>query len=82
MFEWVNWAAEQVDLIANGDSFYQQSLSVQQALVDEFERIVMGLPEIEKDLILDYLNAVTEMEYRKSQLAYQLGKQVGQKKKE
>ena len=81
MLEWVNWAAEQVDLIANGDSIYQQSLTVQQALVDEFERIVMGLPEIEKDLILDYLDAVTEMEYRKSQLAYQLGKQVGQKKK-
>ena len=81
MLEWVNWAAEQVDLIANGDSIYQQSLTVQQALVDEFERIVMGLPEIEKDLILDYLDAVTEMEYRKSQLADQVGKQVGQKKK-
>lgn len=67
--------------MATNDDCFLELQGVHNELVEAFDQFVIGLPESQKKLVTDYLDAVTEMEYRKTQLAYQLGKQVGQKKK-
>ena len=66
MLEWVNWAADQVDRIASKDEIYLGLLGVQRELGDAFDRFLLELPEEDRTLVLDYLDVVSEMEYRKS----------------
>lgn len=79
MLEWVYWAADQVDELAKVDRDYLEVSMKQEQLVSDFEALLSRLPAEERELILEYMLAEGEMQYRKTQLAYEFSKQVGRK---
>ena len=82
ILEWVYWAADRVDELARSDPEYREFARRQAELADAFEAFLDTLDENSRERILDYMEAEGDMAYRKMQLAYEFGKQIGRKQME
>lgn len=79
MLEWVYWAADRVDELAKSDPDFRDFAEQQERLAPAFEALAAGLTDTDRELLLDYMEAAENMQYRKTQLAYEFGKQVGRR---
>ena len=73
MLEWVWRASEQVQRLADMDSEYQE-LSHKRAELDEaFSALLSRLSPEDRDLLLEYMDIVGNLQYRFTQLAWRYG---------
>lgn len=79
MLEWVYWAADQVSALAKSDPEYRELSDRQEDLGPKYEAVLERLSPEDRELILDYTEVATNLEYRTAQLAYEFGKQVGRR---
>ena len=74
MLEWIYGTAERVDEFTNRDPEYQELARQQRWLVDDFEALLKRLQKDDRELLLEYMEVVGNMQYRKTQLAWQYGR--------
>ena len=72
--KWVLRVAEQVDALAKSDPEYCELAQQQALLVTAFELLVERMDPVDRELLLDYMDVVGNMQYRFSQLAWLYGK--------
>ena len=73
--KWVFRVAERVDALAKADPEYCELAQQQALLVTAFESLVERMDPVDRELLLDYMDVVGNMQYRFSQLAWLYGKQ-------
>jgi hypothetical protein len=69
--------AERVTAKAGGDSYYQELLCQCEIKEIEYHRIICKLLPTEQEQVDDYVAVCEELEYRRTQLAYELGLEDG-----
>ena len=74
MNEWEHWAMDMVTEIAARDKAFLELKEEHDALVDRFERLLESLKEDDRELILDYLNISGDLDYRRAQIAFDVGR--------
>ena len=74
MLEWVLRIADRVDALAKLDPEYQELACHQAELEPEYTRLLEKLPDTDRELLLEYMDVVGNMQYRFSQLAWFYGK--------
>lgn len=79
MLEWVYWAADQVSALAQSDPEFRELADRQEDLGPKYEAVLERLSPQDRELILDYTEVATDLQYRTTQLAYEFGKQVGRR---
>ena len=72
--KWVFRVAERVDALAKADPEYCELAQQQALLVTAFESLVERMDPVDRELLLDYMDVVGNMQYRFSQLAWLYGK--------
>jgi hypothetical protein len=75
MLEWVWRASEQVQQLANNDPEYQQLARRRMELEPGFQTLLDKLTEEDREALLDYMEAESDLHYRYSQLAWLYGRQ-------
>ena len=75
MLEWVWRASEQVQQLANNDPEYQQLARRRMELEPGFQMLLDKLTEEDREALLDYMEAESDLHYRYSQLAWLYGRQ-------
>lgn len=76
MDEWNDYAADLVDGLARADLPYRELYQQAKELEPAFQTLYARLSDAEKEALDGYMCAHENMEYRKSQLAYFLGKSL------
>ena len=76
MLDWINYGADRVDAVAAGDGEYQALVAALRAVEDAHAAVLQKLTEEERELMLEYEDLITEIEYRKTQIAYYLDPKV------
>ena len=74
MLEWVYRIADRVDALARVDPEYRELDRQRLALEGEYSRFLERLDEEDRELLLEYMDVVGNMQYRKTQLAWLYGK--------
>ena len=74
MHAWENWAMDRVLEITRRDDAFQELMAEHNALVSDFERLLDSLEPEKRDLILDYLNISGDLDYRRTQIAFEVGR--------
>ncbi len=74
MLEWVLRIADQVDALAKADPEYRELARQRLELEPEYEALLDRMPPEDRELLLDYMDVVGNMQYRISQLAWLYGK--------
>ena len=74
MMKWVFRVAERVEALAKADPEYCELAQQQALLVTAFESLVERMDPVDRELLLDYMDVVGNMQYRFSQLAWLYGK--------
>ena len=74
MLEWVWRIADRVDQLAKVDPEYQELAQQQKKLEPEFSALLERLSETDRELLLEYMEVVGNMQYRTTQLAWLYGK--------
>ena len=74
MLEWVLRIADRVDVLAKSDPEYCELAQQQALLVSAFESLVERMDPVDRELLLDYMDVIGNMQYRFSQLAWLYGK--------
>ena len=74
MMEWVLRIADRVDQLAKADPEYQELAKRQTELMPDYEALLERLSPEDRELLLDYMDVVGNMQYRISQLAWLYGK--------
>lgn len=74
MLEWVYRAADQVDLLARMDTQYRELAQRRDALDGAYTDLLNRLSEEDRELLLEYMDVVGNMQYRMTQLAWLYGK--------
>ena len=74
MLEWVLRSADRGDVLAQSDPEYCELAQQQALLVSAFESLVERMNPVDRELLLDYMDVVGNMQYRFSQLAWLYGK--------
>lgn len=77
MLEWALKAADRVEAEAKKDPEYRELADRQAALVHEFDALLERLSPDDRELLLEYMDVVGNLQYRMTQLAYRYGKGVG-----
>lgn len=77
--EWNDWALHQINIRAKYNQDYQQMRSRWQELDELFQTVCAGLPKQDREAIEDYIAMCENLEYMRSQIAYEFGKEVGRK---
>ena len=72
--KWVFRVAERVEALAKADPEYCELAQQQALLVTAFESLVERMDPVDRELLLDYMDVVGNMQYRFSQLAWLYGK--------
>ena len=74
MLEWVLHAADQVDRIARSDPEYRELARQRSALDSAYNEILDRLSKEDRELLLEYMDIVGNMQYRITQLAWRYGR--------
>ena len=74
MLEWVLRIADRVDILAKADPEYQALSRQRLELEPEYESLLERMPAADRELLLEYMDVVGNMQYRFSQLAWLYGK--------
>ena len=74
MLQWVYRIADRVDSLARSDPEYREPDRQRLALEEAYSRFVERLDEEDRELLLEYMDVVGNMHYRKTQLAWLYGK--------
>ena len=74
MLEWVLRIADRVDILAKADPEYQELSRQRLELEPEYESLLERMPLADRELLLEYMDVVGNMQYRISQLAWLYGK--------
>ena len=74
MLEWVWRIADRVDQLTKVDPEYQELAQQQKKLEPEFSALLERLSETDRELLLEYMEVVGNMQYRTTQLAWLYGK--------
>ena len=74
MHAWESWAMDRVLEITRRDDAFQELMAEHNALVSDFERLLDSLEPEKRDLILDYLNISGDLDYRRAQIAFEVGR--------
>ena len=74
MLEWVLRIADRVDILAKADPEYQELSRQRLELEPEYESLLERMPLADRELLLEYMDVVGNMQYRFSQLAWLYGK--------
>lgn len=70
MDEWMAHGADFVETLAQRDPVFHGLRQELEVLTPAFDRLLEALPEDDRELILEYLNLQTDMEARKTFLAW------------
>ena len=73
--EWDDIVLNELVSILHNDAYYQQLLSECTQLEPGYKAVLKKLDIAEQELLERYISNCENLEYRKAQLAYQLGKQ-------
>ena len=74
MLEWVYRAAQRVDALARTDPEYQELAKQRLYLEDAYTALLDRLDEEDRELLLEYMDIVANMQYRMTQLAWHDGR--------
>ena len=74
MLEWVMRAADRVDALVKADPEYQELDKQRKALETDYEALLARLSEKDRELLLEYMELVGNMQYRTTQFAWLYGK--------
>lgn len=74
MHDWVFWAMDKVEERAKQDPVFCKLAQRHEALVHDFEALVDSLGMQERELLLDYMDAAGDLDYRRCQIAFELGR--------
>ena len=74
MLEWAYRIADRVDELAKLDREYQDLARQQKELVGAFDEFLARLGEEDRELLLEYMDVIGNMQYRRTQLAWLYGK--------
>ena len=73
MLEWVWRISEQVQQLANMDSEYRDLAQKRSELDNDFSTLLSRLSEDDRELLLEYMDVVGNLQYRFAQLAWRYG---------
>lgn len=73
MLEWVWRISEQVQQLANMDSEYRELAQKRSELDNDFSTLLSRLSEDDRELLLEYMDVVGNLQYRFAQLAWRYG---------
>ena len=73
MLKWVHQIADRVDAVAKNDPEYRELDRQRKALDGAYTELLDRLGEEDRELFLEYMNLVVDMQYRKTQLAWLYG---------
>ena len=73
MLEWVWRISEQVQQLANMDSEYRELAHKRSELDNDFSTLLSRLSEDDRELLLEYMDVVGNLQYRFAQLAWRYG---------
>lgn len=73
MLEWVWRISEQVQPLANMDSEYRELAQKRSELDNDFSTLLSRLSEDDRELLLEYMDVVGNLQYRFAQLAWRYG---------
>ena len=73
MLEWVWRISEQVQQLANIDSEYRELAQKRSELDNDFSTLLSRLSEDDRELLLEYMDVVGNLQYRCAQLAWRYG---------
>ena len=74
MLEWVLRIADRVDLLAKADPEYRELSHQRLKLEPKYESLLVRMSSTDRELLLEYMDVVGNMQYRISQLAWLYGK--------
>ena len=74
MLEWVWRVSEQVQQLANQDAEYQQLARKRMSLEPGLHAVLEKLTDEDREALIDYMEAESDLHYRYSQLAWLYGK--------
>ena len=74
MMEWIFRAADQVDRLAKADMEYQELARQRAELDGAYTDLLSRLHADDRELLLEYMDVVGNMQYRMTQLAWLYGK--------
>lgn len=74
MLDWINEGADRVDRAARLDPDVQALVEALRKVEDAHAAILAKLSPEDREIILEYEDLITEIEYHKTQIAYDLGK--------
>ena len=74
MLQWVYRIADRVDDMARIDPEYREMDRQRKELEVAYMELLERLSEEDRELFLEYMNLVVDMQYRKTQLAWLYGK--------
>ena len=75
MLEWVMRVADRVDELVKADPEYQSFAKQRKELEPYYEAILARMNEVDRELLLEYMELVGTMQYRTTQFAWLYGKQ-------
>ena len=73
MLEWIWRISEQVQQLANMDSEYRELAQKRSELDNDFSTLLSRLSEDDRELLLEYMDVVGNLQYRFAQLAWRYG---------
>lgn len=72
MLNWINYGADHVDALAAADGEFQALLTALRKVESAHAAILEKLSPEDRETVLEYEDLLTEIEYRKTQIAYYL----------
>ena len=74
MLEWVYRVADRVDALAERDPEYQEMAQQRLELEEAYNALLEKLSAEDRELLLEYMDIVGNMQYRMTQLAWRFGR--------
>ena len=81
MYNWHRTVLPRVNKIAQKDKEFLQIIQSRDAIWTPCEQILNKLPAADKELIENYIMHCEDLEYRRAQIAYQVGVRDGEQGK-
>ena len=77
MKEWIDGICDRVDQLTAQQPYYQELLAQFRKLEPLYREVLASLPAEDAEVISDFFYLTTEMEYQKTQTAYNYGRRWG-----
>ena len=74
MLEWVLRVVDRVDALADADPEYRELAAQRKRLEPDFDALLARLTPEDRELLLEYMDIVGDMQYRTTQIAWLYGK--------